>query len=78
MRQLSYYVETSVWNFLLEEERLAERAITERFFRQLPTVGRMAISELVIRGDRASHPCTARGIVGTGDHSPSRGVDGHR
>jgi hypothetical protein len=48
VRQLSYYVDTSVWNFLLEEERPAERAITERFFRQLPTLGRMAISELVI------------------------------
>lgn len=48
MRQLQYYIDTSVWNFLLEADRQMERAITERLFEQLPTLGRMAISELVL------------------------------
>lgn len=48
MRQLSYDIDTSVWNFLLEDDRPAERAMTEQLFQQLPTLGRMAISELVI------------------------------
>ena len=47
MRQLQYDIETSVWNFLLEEGRPAERAMTERFFQQLAMLGRVAISELV-------------------------------
>ena len=48
MRQLRYYIDTSVWNFMLEEDRPAEQAITERFFSQLSQLGISAISDLVL------------------------------
>jgi len=49
MRPLRYYVDTSVWNFLLEEDRPEHRAATEQFFQQFPTAGTLAISEVVLR-----------------------------
>ena len=48
MRQLKYYLDTSVWNFLLEIDRPEQRAITERFFQQLPTLG-TALFQLIER-----------------------------
>ena len=36
MRPLRYYVDTSVWNLLLEEDRPEHRAATERFFQHVP------------------------------------------
>ena len=49
MRQLRYYLDTSVWNFLLEEDRPEHRAATERFFQQIGTIGAIAISDVVLR-----------------------------
>lgn len=49
MRPLSYYIDTSVWNFLLEESRPAERAITERLFQQISTLGQIVISGVVLQ-----------------------------
>jgi len=41
-------VETSVWNFLLEENRLEHRKVTERFFQQLEQLGTIGISDVVL------------------------------
>ena len=49
MRPLHYYVDTSVWNFLLEEDRPEEQAMTEQFFQQVATLGQMAISDIVLQ-----------------------------
>ncbi len=49
MRPLRYYVETSVWNFLLEEDRPEHRAATERFFQQLSELGSIGISDVVLQ-----------------------------
>lgn len=49
MRPLKYYVDTSVWNFLLEQDRPEHRAVTERFFQQLPTLGTIGISDIVLQ-----------------------------
>ena len=49
MRPLHYYVDTSVWNFLLEEDRPEAQAITKRFFQQVATLGQMAISDIVLQ-----------------------------
>lgn len=49
MRPFKYYVETSVWNFILEEDRPERRAITEQFFQQVPAVGSLYISEVVLQ-----------------------------
>ncbi len=54
MRQFRYYVDTSVWNFLLEKERPERRAITERFFDQLKELGVIEISK---RCFALSHCC---------------------
>ena len=57
MRPLRYYVDTSVWNFLLEEDRPEHRAATERFFQHVPTGSSLYISEVVLREvERAPHP----------------------
>ena len=57
MRQLSYYIDTSVWNFLLEEDRPEHRAVTERFFAQSRQFGTLAISDVVLEEiQRASGP----------------------
>ena len=48
MRQLRYYVDTSVWNFLLEEDRPEHRAVTERFFQQSADLGTIGISDVVL------------------------------
>jgi predicted nucleic acid-binding protein len=48
VRQLQYYIDTSVWNFLLETGRPDERALTEQFFRQLTGLGRAMISDVVL------------------------------
>jgi predicted nucleic acid-binding protein len=42
-------VETSVWNFLLEEDRPEHRAVTERFFEHLAELGTIAISDVVLQ-----------------------------
>lgn len=56
VRQLRYYVETSVWNFLLEEHRPEHRAATERFFEQLAGLGGIGISDIVLQEiGRAPH-----------------------
>ena len=49
MRLLRYYVETSVWNFLMEEHRPEHRAVTERFFEQLKELGTIGISDIVLQ-----------------------------
>lgn len=49
MRPLRYYVDTSVWNFLLEEDRPERRQATERFFRAVGGHGLLAISDVVAR-----------------------------
>jgi len=49
VRPLHYYVDTSVWNFLLEEDRPEAQAITKRFFQQVATLGQMAISDIVLQ-----------------------------
>ncbi len=49
MRPLRYYVETSVWNFLLEEDRPEHRAATERFFQQLSELGSIGVSDVVLQ-----------------------------
>ena len=49
LRQLRYYVETSVRNFLLEKDRPEHCAATERFFQGLAGVGRFYISEVVLQ-----------------------------
>ena len=49
MRQFRYYIETSVWNFLLEEDRPERREITERFFHQVEGLGVITISDVVTR-----------------------------
>jgi len=41
-------VETSVWNFLLEENRPEHRKVTERFFGQLEQLGSIGISDVVL------------------------------
>ena len=57
MRQLRYYIDTSVWNFLLEEDRPDHRAATERFFAQSRRFGTLAISDVVLEEmQRASTP----------------------
>jgi predicted nucleic acid-binding protein len=57
VRQLSYYIDTSVWNFLLEEDRPEHRAVTERFFAQNRQFGTLAISDVVLEEiQRASGP----------------------
>jgi predicted nucleic acid-binding protein len=38
-----------VWNFVLEEDRPERRAITEQFFQQVPAVGHLYISEVVLQ-----------------------------
>lgn len=48
MRPLRYYVDTSVWNFLLEEGRPEHRAATERFFAEIGQLGALGISEVVL------------------------------
>ena len=48
MRPLRYYVDTSVWNFLLEEGRPEHRAVTERFFEEIGQLGTLGISEVVL------------------------------
>lgn len=48
MRPLRYYVETSVWNFLLEEDRPEHQRVTERFFQQLKQLGSVGISDVVL------------------------------
>lgn len=42
-------METSVWNFLLEEQRPEHRTATERFFQQVRELGSLAISDVVLR-----------------------------
>jgi predicted nucleic acid-binding protein len=42
-------VETSVWNFLLEEDRPDHRAETERFFQHVSSGESLYISEVVVR-----------------------------
>lgn len=49
MRQFRYYIDTSVWNFLLEEDRPDHRAATERFFQQVPRGEQLYVSDVVIR-----------------------------
>jgi len=49
VRPLHYYVDTLVWNFLLEEDRPEAQAITKRFFQQVATLGQMAISDIVLQ-----------------------------
>ena len=49
MRQFRYYIDTSVWNFLLEEDRPDHRAATEHFFQQVPTGEQLYVSEVVVR-----------------------------
>lgn len=49
LRQLRYYVETSVWNFLLEENRPEHCAATGRFFQRLPGMGSLYVSEVVLQ-----------------------------
>lgn len=57
MRQLRYYVDTSVWNFLLEEDRPEHRGATERFFQQAPMTGTLYVSDVVVREiNHASEP----------------------
>ena len=63
MRQLQYYVDTSVWNFLLEEGRPEERAITEQFFHELLTLGRAAISDVVIQEIRRANPARREALL---------------
>ena len=57
LRQLRYYVDTSVWNFLLEEDRPDHRAATERFFQQVQGTECLYVSEVVVREvERAPTP----------------------
>ncbi len=49
MRPLRYYVETSVWNFLLELQRPEHRQVTERFFQEFGKAGSLAISDIVLQ-----------------------------
>jgi len=56
VRPLRYYVDTSVWNFLLEEDRPEHRAATEQFFQQFPAAGTLVISEVVLREVRQAPP----------------------
>jgi len=49
VRQLSYYIDTSVWNFLLEHDRPERQQATARFFQQVGSQGGLAISEVVTR-----------------------------
>ena len=49
VRQLRYYIDTSVWNFLLEEDRPEHRAATERFFQRLGELGTIGISDVVLQ-----------------------------
>lgn len=49
MPQFRYYVETSIWNFLLEEDRPERREVTERFFSQVKGLNVIAISDVVTR-----------------------------
>ena len=49
LRQLRYYVETSVWNFLLETQRLERHQATQRFFQQVRGPDALAISNVVLR-----------------------------
>ena len=56
MRQLRYYVETSVWNFVLQEDRPEHCAATKRFFRDIQSMGTLYISEVVIDEMEAAAP----------------------
>ena len=49
MHQFRYYVETSVWNFLLEEDRPERREVTKRFFDHVKGLSVIAISDVVTR-----------------------------
>lgn len=72
MRRLQYYVDTPVWNFLLEEERTEHQEATERFFEQVKGLGAIGISEVVLREiERA--PETRREALG---HPRSSSVGG--
>ncbi len=57
-----YYIETSVWNFLLEEDRPERREITERFFDQVKGLNIIAISDVVTR-EIARAPQAKRGAL---------------
>lgn len=49
MRSLRYYVDTSVWNFLLEKDRPEHRKVTEHFFDQMKKLGGSGISDVVLQ-----------------------------
>ena len=49
MRALKYYVDTSVWNFLLEEDRPEHRRATEQFFREVRLPDTLVVSEVVLQ-----------------------------
>ena len=55
-RLLRYYVETSVWNFMLHEDRLEHYTATMRFFEAAPSGGALYISEVVIDEIEAAAP----------------------
>lgn len=70
MRPLRYYVDTSVWNFLLEEGRPEHRAVTERFFAEIGRLGTLGISDVVL--DEMQRASSTR------RHSLQQLVDRHR
>lgn len=56
LRLLRHYVDTSVWNFLLEKDRPEHRKVTELFFDQMKKLGGSGISDVVLQEiQRAPH-----------------------
>jgi hypothetical protein len=49
VRPLRYYVETSVWNFLLETQRPERHKVTTQFFQQVKGPEALVISNVVLR-----------------------------
>ena len=63
MRPLSDSIDTSVWNFLLEDDRPAEQSLTQRFFQQVVTLGHMAVSDIVLQEVERAAPARREALV---------------